>query len=166
MEPLFGFVSDVDMSCLKQQGITHSNINTINSVHQDNYSSGTLPNGTENRSIEPTVGAEGIPLSQRLLSAIIFEEGNDGLPFSGNNENKFNVYRSSFEFETDVEPNAVNHQSLYEAKESAIIFNAKHFRFGQPDLPCNGNEDISGEIRRLGEKHREQRRVEDVKDHS
>ncbi|KAF5802491.1 hypothetical protein HanXRQr2_Chr06g0260111 [Helianthus annuus] len=220
MEPLFGFVSDVDMSCLKQQGITHSNINTINPVHQDNYSSGTLPNGTENRSIEPTVGPEGIPLCQRLLSALIFEEGNDGLPFSGNTDNKFNVYRSSFEFETDVEPNAVNHQSLQRcelggrgtfgghtitstlrscnesmsdstiatgfdhsyngllsdpAMTSAVTFS--DYQYGNmplnerllveiqsiglypeltPDLPCNGNEDISGEIRRLGEKHREQ----------
>ncbi|KAK9049893.1 hypothetical protein SSX86_031138 [Deinandra increscens subsp. villosa] len=120
MESLFGFLSDVDMSYLKEEGITRSNINTINPVHQDNYSSGKLPNGTENRRIEPspehfstgTAGPGEISLCQRLLSALISEEGNDELPFNGNNDHKFNVYGSSFEFETDVESTAVNSRSF------------------------------------------------------
>ncbi|KAI3694420.1 hypothetical protein L1987_77385 [Smallanthus sonchifolius] len=239
MEQLFGFVSDVDMSYLKQQGITQSNINTIDPVQQDNDGSGTLSNGTENRSIEPspehfatgTVGLEEIPLCQRLLAALISEEGNDEFPFNGNNDHKFNVYGPSFEFETDVESNSVNPRSLqnYElgprgtfsgrtinpalrscnesiysppdhhimslsdstiatgfdnsysgllsdpAMTSAITFSDYQYSNMSinerllveiqsiglypelvPDSPRNGNEGISGELRRLEEKHHEQ----------
>ncbi|KAI3801210.1 hypothetical protein L1987_29314 [Smallanthus sonchifolius] len=120
MEPLFGFVSDLDMSYLKQQGSTQSNINTKNPVHQDIDSSVTLINGAESISIEPspghfasgTMGPGEIPLCQRLLSALISEEGNDELPFSGNDDHSFNAYGSAFEFETDVESNAFNQRSL------------------------------------------------------
>lgn len=99
------------------QGITRSNIYAINPVHQDNDSC-TLPNGTENRSIEArpenfeTGPVRGISLCQRLLSALISEEGNDELSFSGNNDQKFNLYGPSFDFETDVEINSVTPRSL------------------------------------------------------
>ncbi|KAK9055590.1 hypothetical protein SSX86_026674 [Deinandra increscens subsp. villosa] len=119
MEPLFGFVSDADMSNLKQQGSTQSNFSTKNPVHQDIDSSGTLINRAESRSNEPSprhfesgTGPGEIPLCQRLLAALISEEGNDELPFSGNNDHNFNVYGSAFEFETDVGSNAFNHRSL------------------------------------------------------
>lgn len=49
-----------------------------------------------------------IPLCQRLLAALISEEGNDEL----NDDHKYDVYGSGFEFVTDVESNAFNHQSL------------------------------------------------------
>ncbi|KAL8208457.1 hypothetical protein R6Q57_007869 [Mikania cordata] len=235
MEPLFGFVSDLDMSYLKQQAITHSNVNTTNPVHQDNDTSGTLPNGSENRSIEhfatETVGPGEIPLCQRLLAALISEEGNNELPFIGNNKHKFNVYGSAFEFETDEESTAVNPRSLqnYELdgrgtfsdrminstlrscnesihsppdhrimpmSDSTIAASFDHSYNGLlsdpmmisditlsdyqydsmpinerllaeiqsiglypqlvPDLPCNRNEGISGEICRLEEKYHEQ----------
>ncbi|KAD5317420.1 hypothetical protein R6Q59_032759 [Mikania micrantha] len=235
MEPLFGFVSDLDMSYLKQQAITHPNINTTNPVHQDNDTSGTLPNGTENRSIEhfatETVGPGEIPLCQRLLAALISEEGNNELPFNGNNKHKFNVYGSAFEFETEEESTAVNPRSLqnYELdgrgtfndrminstlrscnesihspsdhrimpmSDSTIAASFDHSYNGLlsgptmisdialsdyqydsmpinerllaeiqsiglypqlvPDLPCNRNEGISGEICRLEEKYHEQ----------
>ncbi|XP_076906813.1 uncharacterized protein LOC143563060 isoform X1 [Bidens hawaiensis] len=122
MEPHFGFISDVDLSYLKQQGIIQSIMKTLNPGQQDNDSSGTLPNGIENRSIEPslknfatgTASLEGIPLCQRLLAALISEEeGNEELLFSGNNDHSINVYGSSFEFETHVESSAVNPQSLH-----------------------------------------------------
>lgn len=111
MEPLFGFVSDVDMSYLKQQGSTHIKPSLI-----DVDSSGTLANGTENIRVEPSpkhfapgnaIPVE-IPLCQRLLAALISEEGNDEL----SDDHNYDVYGSAFEFVTDVESNAFNHQSL------------------------------------------------------
>ncbi|KAF5812127.1 hypothetical protein HanXRQr2_Chr04g0189111 [Helianthus annuus] len=110
MGPLFGFVSDLDMSYLKQQGSTHSSINTKTPVHQDIDSSGTLINGAESRSVEP-MGPGEIPLSQRLLAALI-SEGDDELPFNGNNDHNFNVYGSAFEFDTDLESNTFKNRSL------------------------------------------------------
>ncbi|XP_076896774.1 uncharacterized protein LOC143549876 [Bidens hawaiensis] len=122
MEPLFGFVSDLDMSYLKQQiqGSTQSNINTKKIIYQDIKSTGALINGAEIRSIEPspgrfaseTTGPGEIPLCQRLLAALISEEGNDELSLSGNNGHSFNAYGSAFEFDTDVESNAFNQRSL------------------------------------------------------
>ncbi|XP_076932026.1 uncharacterized protein LOC143597401 isoform X2 [Bidens hawaiensis] len=121
MEPLFGFVSDLDMSYLKQQiqESTESNINTKNPVHQDVKSSGALINGAEIRSIEPsprhfaseTTGPGEIPLCERLLAALIFEEGNDELSLSGSYDHNFNVYGSAFEFDTDIESNSFNQRS-------------------------------------------------------
>lgn len=114
MEPLFGFVSDLDTSYLKQQESTQFGVNTLNQVHLDVDSSG---NGTESTSIEPspehfapgTASPGEIPLCQRLLAALI-SEGNDELPLSGKSEHNFNVYGSTFEFETDVESNAFSHR--------------------------------------------------------
>ncbi|KVI12220.1 hypothetical protein Ccrd_009354 [Cynara cardunculus var. scolymus] len=239
MEPLFRFVSDMDMSYLKQQGSIQSTITTNNPVHLRLDSSGTLPNGTDSRSIEPsperfapeTASPGEIPLCQRLLAALISEEGNDELPLSGSDAHKFNVYGSGFEFETDVESNAFNHRSLknfelgghgtfgghrinsalrscnepmhspsnnhiMSVPDSTISTGFDHsyngllsdpammsgitiseYQYGNmsinerllieiqsiglypelvPDLPCNGNEDIGGELSRLEEKHHEQ----------
>ncbi|KAJ9548103.1 hypothetical protein OSB04_020646 [Centaurea solstitialis] len=253
MEPLFRFVSDMDMSFLKQQ-VTGSIQSTVITKNPALNSSGTLPNGTDSRSIEPspehfapgTASPGEIPLCQRLLAALISEDGNDEVPFSGSDAHKFDVYGSPFEFETDVESNsAFNHQSLKnfelgghgsfgghrinsalrscnesvhipsnnhvmsipdstivtgfdhsyngllsdsptvsgvsvseyqygnmsinerllieiqsiglypELVLSNILLKREHF-YVQPDLPCNGNEDIGGEISRLEEKHHEQ----------
>lgn len=100
MEPLFGFVSDVDMSYLKQQG-------SIQAAVIDG--SGTLLNGTESRSPEhfASPGEVQIPLCQRLLAALITEDGNS------DEHNYINVYGSGFEFETDVESSPFNHRSTF-----------------------------------------------------
>ncbi|KAL8191826.1 hypothetical protein R6Q57_028557 [Mikania cordata] len=116
MEPHFGFVSDVDMSFLMQEESALFNINATNSVHQGIYSSGS--NGADSRSTESspghfasgTTGPGEIPLCQRILAALISEEGND--EFSGNNDHNLNIYGSAFEFDTDVESNAFSHRSL------------------------------------------------------
>ncbi|KAL7590691.1 hypothetical protein Lser_V15G38842 [Lactuca serriola] len=98
MEPLFGFVSDVDMLYLKQQG-------SIQAAVID--SGGALSNGTESRSPEhfASPGEMQIPLCQRLLAALISEEGNI-------DEHNYHVYGSGsgFEFETDMES---NHRSTF-----------------------------------------------------
>lgn len=94
-------------------------VNTKDPIHQDIDSSGTLMNGAESGSIASspehfapgTTGLREIPLFQRLLSALISEEGNDELSDIGNNDHNFSVYGSAFEFETDVESNAFNDRS-------------------------------------------------------
>nr|XP_043620428.1 uncharacterized protein LOC122592297 isoform X2 [Erigeron canadensis] len=118
MEPLFGFVSDSEISYLKQQGSTQSVVNKTNPVNLDDDSFGTLPNGTESKIIEPssesfapgTTRPGEIPLCQRLLAALISEEDKE-LPFGGSDDHRFNIYGSAFEFEADVE-DAFNNQSL------------------------------------------------------
>ncbi|XP_076918789.1 uncharacterized protein LOC143579335 isoform X2 [Bidens hawaiensis] len=185
MEPLFGFISDVDMSYIKQQGITQSIMKTLNPGQQDNE----------------TASLEGIPLCQRLLAALISEEGNEELLFSGNNDHCINVYGSSFEFETHVESSAVNPQSLHNYElggrgnlprsfsESIQSPPDRHivpmseltaftdYQYNSmsinerllveiqsiglypelvPDSPCNENDGIDGEIQRLERKRHEQ----------
>ncbi|XP_071721469.1 uncharacterized protein [Rutidosis leptorrhynchoides] len=229
MEPLFGFVSDVDMSYLKQQGSTQSNVNMIYQVNLDVDSSSILSNGTESKSIESSLErfASGtashveVPLYQRLLAALIPEE-------EENQEHKFNTYGSEFDFETDLESNFFNHHrslqnyelgdhgsfsgqrinpALRSCNESVhtqsksqntlirdltLVTDLDHsyngllsdpsmtfseYQYGNmsinerllfeiqsiglypellPDSPQNGTEAISGEIRRLEEKHHEQ----------
>ncbi|GKC10795.1 hypothetical protein Tco_1007577, partial [Tanacetum coccineum] len=76
IEPHFSFPSDTDISYLKQQGSMHSVLPTT----------------------KPDVDSSGdIPLCQRLLSALITEEGDD----NENDDTESNGYASAFEDETD-----------------------------------------------------------------
>ncbi|XP_071696844.1 uncharacterized protein [Rutidosis leptorrhynchoides] len=223
MEPLFGFLSDVDMYYLKQQGITQSNVNTINPVYLDVDSSSTFPNGIESKSNEPspefapgTASPVEVPLCQRLLAALISEEESEGPFFSANDDQKYNAFGSAYEFETDIESSVFNHRPFQNStlrscnesvhiqsksynnmmiRDSSIGIGLDHsyngvlsdpaissmtlseYQYGNmplnerllveiqsvglypqlvPDSPHNGIEDISGEICRLEEKHREQ----------
>ncbi|GJZ01741.1 hypothetical protein Tco_0519702 [Tanacetum coccineum] len=76
IEPHFSFPSDTDISYLKEQGSMHSVLPTT----------------------KPDVDSYGdIPLCQRLLSALITEEGDD----NENDDTESNRYASAFEDETD-----------------------------------------------------------------
>ncbi|KAI3714539.1 hypothetical protein L6452_21495 [Arctium lappa] len=129
MEPLFAFLSDMDISYLKQQGSIQSTVATTKPVSFNVGSSNTLPNGPRvvepakngtNRNTEAnpepllpeTSTLGGTPLCQRLLAALISEEENDDSTFSGNDELKFNVYGSTFELGTDAESEVFSHPSL------------------------------------------------------
>ena len=54
----------------------------------------------------------GTPLCQRLLAALISEEENDKPTCSGNDDFKFDVYESTFEFRIDAESEDFGHASL------------------------------------------------------
>ncbi|GJS58534.1 hypothetical protein Tco_0653318 [Tanacetum coccineum] len=80
IEPHFSFPSDTDISYLKQQGSMHSVVPTT----------------------KPDVDSSGdIPLCQRLLSALMTEEGDD----NENDDTESNGYGSTFENETDIKSN-------------------------------------------------------------
>lgn len=130
MEPFFGFLSDVDMAYLKQQGSFRSAVTTPNPVALDVDSIDVVPNGfgliklgrnaTGARGVElspeqlalGTTDSVEIPLCQRLLAALISEEGNEEPSCSGNDDLNFNVYGSGFELEMDIESGSFNHRSL------------------------------------------------------
>ncbi|GJR04868.1 hypothetical protein Tco_0527852 [Tanacetum coccineum] len=80
IEPLFSFPSVTDISYLKQQGSIKSVVPTT----------------------KPDVDSSGdIPLCERLLSALIPEEGDD----NENDDTESNGYGSTFEDETDIKSN-------------------------------------------------------------
>ncbi|CAA0821409.1 Unknown protein [Striga hermonthica] len=119
MEPLFRFISDVDLSYLKNQVNPGLALDTPALAHHDAGSSTLLPNGcrsnvfgreeTEGRSVElsaehSALGAKSpneIPLYQRLIAALIPEEGNEA-PF-GKDNLRYDVYGSRSEMEKDIE---------------------------------------------------------------
>ncbi|KAK6147678.1 hypothetical protein DH2020_018590 [Rehmannia glutinosa] len=135
MEPLFRFISDADISYLKDQeycalpdlqpsmscvnpGLV---VDTLAPAPLDAGSCTLIPNGcgsnefgreeTEARSVELspehlTPGAKSpdeISLYQRLIAALIPEEGNQLLFCSGKEDLKYDVYGSRFELEKDME---------------------------------------------------------------
>ncbi|KAG8376183.1 hypothetical protein BUALT_Bualt09G0036700 [Buddleja alternifolia] len=121
MEPIFRFISDVDISYLKDQVSLGSAVDTLDSVPVDAGSSTLVPNGCrlnefereeiEMRSVElsPEHLATGantpneISLYQRLIAALIPEEGNQMLIYSGKEDLKYDAYGSRFEMEKDME---------------------------------------------------------------
>ncbi|XP_024979408.1 uncharacterized protein LOC112516548 isoform X2 [Cynara cardunculus var. scolymus] len=128
MEPFFAFLSDMDISFLKQQGSIQSIVTTTNPVSLDVDSSNTFSNGPKvvepakngtNRNLEvnpelllpETSNPGGTPLCQRLLAALITEEDDDPT-CSGNDDLKFNVYGSTFELGTDAESEVFSQPSL------------------------------------------------------
>ncbi|CAK9144149.1 unnamed protein product [Ilex paraguariensis] len=130
MGSFFGFISDVDIAYLKQQGNLGSTATTPALVPFDVDSSGQVSNvfglvdagrdATETQSVElsPEYLALGmrvplneIPLYQRLIAALIPEEGNDEL-CSGNEDLKFDTYGSAFELDIDMESDAFNQQMV------------------------------------------------------
>ncbi|KAL8456756.1 hypothetical protein ACS0TY_034018 [Phlomoides rotata] len=115
MEPLFRFISDVDVSYLKEQ-INSGSVDTPVPVSLDTGSCTLIPDcgsiecgreDIEAKSVElsPEHLAPGakkpneVTLYQRLIAALIPEEENDGLFCSGKEDLKYNVYESQFEME-------------------------------------------------------------------
>ncbi|KAA8523279.1 hypothetical protein F0562_009702 [Nyssa sinensis] len=129
MEPYFGFISDADIAYLKQQGNLGSTASTPTPVPLDVDGFSTVPNGfglieperntneTKNVELIPehlvagTKNPNEIPLCQRLIAALISEEGNEELCCSGNEDLKFDVYGSDFELETELESSTLNYRS-------------------------------------------------------
>ncbi|CAK9177122.1 unnamed protein product [Ilex paraguariensis] len=128
MEPFYGFITDVDIAYLKQQGNLGSTAATSTAEPFDADSYCAVPNGfwlmetvrdateTKTVGISPDYLASGmrtpneIPLYQRLIAALIPEEGNEELCCSGNEDIKFDAYGSGLELETDMECNTFHHR--------------------------------------------------------
>ncbi|KAL4571828.1 hypothetical protein LXL04_018593 [Taraxacum kok-saghyz] len=162
MEPLFGFISDTDMSYLKQQG-------SIQAAVIDTESSECIGSPGETQ----------IPLCQRLLAALITEEGN--------NDDIDDNYNNVYGFESDMESNHQSHRinnHIMSVQDSGFDHSyngmgmtpGSEYEYGNlsvhervlieiqsiglypelvPDMP-NGNDGISAEISRLEGKHHEQ----------
>ncbi|KAI3443604.1 hypothetical protein Pfo_000269 [Paulownia fortunei] len=121
MESLFRFISDVDISYLKDQVNPGLVVDTPAPVPLDAGSCTLIPNGCwsnefgreeiEARSVELspehlTPGAKTsneISLYQRLIAALIPEEGNELLLYTGKEDLKYDLYGSRFEMEKDLE---------------------------------------------------------------
>ncbi|KAL6974570.1 hypothetical protein U1Q18_028754 [Sarracenia purpurea var. burkii] len=128
MEPYFSFISDVDIAYLKQQGSLGSTAPTPIPVPLDVDNFSTAPNGfglieptreiNETKHVElmsdpfvPATGSKEIPLCQRLIAALISEEGNGELCCGGGEDLEFDVYGSEFELDT-LESHPLNHRLL------------------------------------------------------
>ncbi|XP_052199332.1 uncharacterized protein LOC127806225 isoform X3 [Diospyros lotus] len=122
MEPFFGFISDADMDYLKQQflllqGNLVSTVPTpvplcVDSSKTAPDGSGLIENNGDSKETEKVeLANKEIPLCQRLIAALISEEGNEELYYSGSEGHEVDVYRYGFELDT-VESNDLNHQSL------------------------------------------------------
>ncbi|XP_057467229.1 uncharacterized protein LOC130756685 isoform X3 [Actinidia eriantha] len=127
MEPYFGFISDVDIAFLKQQGSLGSTAPTPITVPLDVDSFSTVSNGLglikperdmdETKDVGlipdpfvPATNSKEIPLCQRLVSALISEEEEEF--YCGRSEDlEFDVYGSEFEPDA-LEYRTMNHQSL------------------------------------------------------
>ncbi|KAL6558623.1 hypothetical protein OROMI_018973 [Orobanche minor] len=125
MEPLFRFISDVDLSYLKDQVNPGLVVDTPAPAPLDTGSCTLVPIGcgsnefgreeTEARSVElsPEHLAPGakspneISLYQRLIAALIPEEGNPMLFCSGKEDLKYDVYGTRFEMEKDMESDSL-----------------------------------------------------------
>ncbi|KAJ9551270.1 hypothetical protein OSB04_015315 [Centaurea solstitialis] len=118
MDPLFRFVSDADVTYIKQEGTIRSTINIAKPIDGCD----TQPNG--NMLVESGTGSSsecsehlisgtfsgGISLCQRLLTALISEDNNNEYTWCGNDDMKYDVY--GFEAEPDIESSAINLRSL------------------------------------------------------
>ncbi|CAL5360339.1 unnamed protein product [Camellia sinensis] len=127
MEPYFSFMSDVEIAYLKQKGNLGSTAPTPTPVPLDVDSFSMVPNGfgliePDRDTNEPTnielipdhvvpATSKEIPLCQRLVAALISEEGNEELFYSGSEDLDFDVYGSGFELDT-LESNTLNHRLL------------------------------------------------------
>ncbi|XP_059633157.1 uncharacterized protein LOC132275956 [Cornus florida] len=126
MEAFFCYISDGDIAFLKQQGKSVSSVPapTLVPLYGDSFStpsngfrlieSEEAMNGTEG--VEPipeqwTRSPNEIPLCQRLIAALISEEGNEELCCSGNEDLKFDIHGSEFEIDAELESSPLCHRS-------------------------------------------------------
>ncbi|XP_037493054.1 uncharacterized protein LOC105637916 isoform X1 [Jatropha curcas] len=119
METFFGFISDADITQLKNQGNIESTLPSPTQVSSDVNYLNTLPNGygmignggkvglsTETRLSEQLVpGGRDIPLCQRLIAAIISEEDCT----HGNTDLEFDTYKTEFEMDGESGSNGLSH---------------------------------------------------------
>ncbi|KAG6769946.1 hypothetical protein POTOM_025613 [Populus tomentosa] len=156
METFFGFISEVDIAHLKQQGSIVFTAPSATPVHSDaSYS--TVPNGyglfEHDREVELELAAETrtsellpdqlmpvdreIPLSQLLLAALTSEEDCT----LGNADLEFDAYGTDFELHEDLESNCVNHLDNFQFSGHVAFSGCKVS--GKPDYDETDN-DISG----------------------
>ncbi|EEF48050.1 hypothetical protein RCOM_1046470 [Ricinus communis] len=119
MESFFGFISDADIACLKQQGNVESTAPSPAQVSSEINICSTVPNGyglieheeemgltTEKRLSEQLVpGARDISLYQKLIAAIISEEDCAHV----NRDLEFVTYETGFELDGELGSNGLNH---------------------------------------------------------
>ncbi|XP_034903502.1 uncharacterized protein [Populus alba] len=123
MEPFFGFISNVDIAHLKQQGSIVYAALSATQVHSDPNNCSTVPNGYGLFDHEREVGHAAetrtsellpdqlvheereIPLYKILLAAIISEEDCT----CGNGDLEFDAYGVGFELDEELGSNCVNH---------------------------------------------------------
>ncbi|XP_031380403.1 uncharacterized protein LOC116195384 [Punica granatum] len=116
MEPLFGFISDVDVDYLKEQGNSGSAVRTPKLdglVDTDDLS--TLQNGFVLSEGEREIGAGDltrISLFERCLAALIPED--EASSISENDELRTDAYGSSHDLNDDLESNGFSYQSAHQ----------------------------------------------------
>ncbi|XP_011003357.1 PREDICTED: LOW QUALITY PROTEIN: uncharacterized protein LOC105110124 [Populus euphratica] len=157
MEPFFGFISDVDIAHLKQQGSIVFTAPSATPVHSDANNYSTVPNGyglfEHDREVELELAAETrtsellpdqlmpvdreIPLSQLLLAALTSEEDCT----LGNADLEFDAYGTDFELHEELESNCVNHLDNFQFSGHDALSGCK--MSGKPDHYETDN-DISG----------------------
>ncbi|GJY52292.1 hypothetical protein Tco_0443139, partial [Tanacetum coccineum] len=128
IEPHFSFPSDTDISYLKQQGSMHSVVPTT----------------------KPDVDRSGyIPLCQRLLSALMTEEGDD----NENDDTESNGYASAFEDETD---GVSDYHTM--SMDNRLLLELQSIGLCPELMPAvqKLDDDIDGLISDLGNKYHEQ----------
>ncbi|XP_062091080.1 uncharacterized protein LOC133797254 [Humulus lupulus] len=121
MEPFFGFISDADITYLKQQGNIESTAQTAAQAPSSVDACNNLPNGfglieSESRNdeflleqLESGTGDHNeIPLCQRLIAALISEEDYS----SGNEDLKDDAYQPELDLDGELGSNSFDHQSL------------------------------------------------------
>ncbi|KAA8534812.1 hypothetical protein F0562_029746 [Nyssa sinensis] len=128
MEPYFHFISDADIDYLRQQGNLGSTAPTPTAVSPDVDGFGTVngfgliepernTNETESVELIPenleagTRSPNDIPLYQRLIAALISEEGNEELCCSGNEDLKYDVIGSILEMDSELKTCTLNYRS-------------------------------------------------------
>ncbi|XP_060961109.1 uncharacterized protein LOC133031642 isoform X1 [Cannabis sativa] len=121
MEPFFGFISDADITYLKQQGNIESTAQTATQAPSSVDACNNVPNGfglTESESrndeflSEQLISGTGdhteIPLCQRLIAALISEEDYS----TGNEDLKVDEYQPELDLDGELGSNSLDHQSL------------------------------------------------------
>ncbi|KAL8093904.1 uncharacterized protein LOC141689122 isoform X2 [Apium graveolens] len=123
MEPLFGFVSDGNMTFLKEQRDGDSIPSTPNAAPLGSRGFGMFKRAgdmydTNRPELSPEDAATGtgmsseISLCQILLSALITEDVDEEHSGSGNEEMEFNIHESEFEPDGQIEAGYYNNGSI------------------------------------------------------
>ncbi|KAL5572427.1 hypothetical protein UlMin_022024 [Ulmus minor] len=107
MEPFFSFISDMDISYLKQQENFDSTAQTatqvpssVDDLRNDEFLLEQLVSGAEENNV--------IPLCQRLIAALIPEEDYS----SGNEDLRVDAYGPEFDLDGELGSSNLNHQSM------------------------------------------------------
>nr|XP_043628876.1 uncharacterized protein LOC122600252 isoform X2 [Erigeron canadensis] len=113
MDPLFGYVSDVHVNYIKQEGIILSTADTTNLLDScTTHPIGTVVVGAPNNGRVSNSKCSELLISesslcQRLLAALISEDDGNEYTWCANDDLHYNVYGSVSERETDIESNGI-----------------------------------------------------------